>query len=47
MQQFKESVLDEDGLSLRALSDEGARRLADQAADGILDLVSRPPRQAV
>ena len=42
MKQFKDSVLDEDGLSVRALSEESARRVADQAADGILDLVSKP-----
>lgn len=41
MKQFKDSVLDEDGLSVRALTEESARRVADQAADGILDLVSR------
>lgn len=40
MQQFKDSVLDEDGLSVRAMSDEAARLLADKAADGLLDLVS-------
>ncbi|CBJ27332.1 conserved unknown protein [Ectocarpus siliculosus] len=41
MQQFKESVLGEDGLSLRAMSDESAKELADQAATGLLDLVDR------
>jgi len=33
--------LDEDGLSVRAMSDEDARRLADKAADGLLELVSQ------
>lgn len=40
MQQFKESVLEEDGLSVRAMSDESAKEQADQAATGLLDLVS-------
>lgn len=40
MQQFKNSVLDEDGLSVRAMSDESVRELADQAAEGILEVVS-------
>lgn len=40
MQQFKESVLGDDGLSVRAMSDDSAKELADQAATGLLDLVS-------
>lgn len=39
MQQFKDSVLDDDGLSVRAMSDESAKELAGQTTDGILDLV--------
>eukprot|EP00903_Cladosiphon_okamuranus_P017703 g16302.t1 len=41
MQQFKDSVLDEDGLSVRVLTEESARRVADQAADGILGMAER------
>eukprot|EP00752_Nemacystus_decipiens_P004819 g4386.t1 len=41
MKQFKDSVLDEDGLSVRALSEQSARRAADQAAGGMMDLAER------